>query len=91
MIVIRRIRMLANGRGHEHIAAVEYEQDGQLKTCTVAQVVSYLETGGKAKVIVGSNSVDVLVVNATPKHIRTAADGKWTDNLLALPRFSQAA
>jgi hypothetical protein len=87
MIVIKRIRMVQNGRGHEHIAEVEYEQNGQTKTCTVAQVVTFLEEGGKAKVIVGRDSVDVFVVKTQPKHIRTAADGKWTDNLLALPHF----
>lgn len=87
MIVIKRIRMVPNGRGHEHIAKVRYEQNGQAKTCTVAQVVTFLEKNGKAKVIVGRDAVDVLVVKMNPKHIRTAADGKWTDNLLALPRF----
>lgn len=37
--------------------------------------------------IEGGNTVRVGVVNATPKYIRTYADGTWTDNLLALPRF----
>ena len=87
MIVIKRIRMMPSGRGHEHIAEVEYEQNGQTKTCTVAQVVTFLEQRGTAKVIVGRDDVDVLVVKTEPKHIRTAADGKWTDNLLALARF----
>lgn len=87
MIVIKRIRMAPDGRGHEHIAKVEYEQNGQTKTCTVAQVVTFLEERGKAQVVVGWDAVDVLVVKTNPKHIRTAADGKWTDNLLALPRF----
>jgi hypothetical protein len=34
------------------------------------------------------NRADVLVVTPTygAKYLRTYADGRWTDNLLALPR-----
>jgi len=43
---------------------------------------------GVAKVTDGKNTVDVgVVANATPKYILTHADGKWTDNLLALPSY----
>jgi len=87
MIFVKRIRMALLGHAHEHITEVEYEQDGQTKTCTIAQVVTYLEEGGRAQVRVGRDAADVQVVNASPKHIRTVADGKWADNLLALPRF----
>ena len=31
--------------------------------------------------------MSVGVVDANPPYIRTHADGVWTDNLLALPRF----
>jgi hypothetical protein len=30
---------------------------------------------------------DVFVRDADPKYVQTGADGKWTNNLLALPRF----
>lgn len=42
---------------------------------------------GIVKVKDGSSDVDVGVVEASPPYIRTYADGKWTNNLLALPRF----
>ena len=41
---------------------------------------------GKAIVSDGTNTVQVFVVNATPKYIRPYANGKPTDNLLYLPR-----
>ena len=50
-------------------------------------MVDWIEKGGVAKVTDGRNTVDVGVVNATPKYIRTHADGKPTDNLLYLPRY----
>jgi uncharacterized protein DUF3892 len=39
-------------------------------------------------VLAAGNRVDVGVVTPTDgsKYLRTYADGKWTDNLLALPR-----
>jgi hypothetical protein len=35
----------------------------------------------------GKNTVAVLVVDSSPPYLRTYADGKWTDNLLALPKY----
>jgi hypothetical protein len=35
----------------------------------------------------GIRDVQVLVVNANPPYLRTHADGQWSNNLLALPRF----
>jgi hypothetical protein len=35
----------------------------------------------------GRRWVRVHVVNAHPPYLQTYADGVWTDNLLALPRF----
>jgi exosome complex RNA-binding protein Rrp42 (RNase PH superfamily) len=42
---------------------------------------------GDARVTDGVNTVKVGVVDASPPYIRTHADGKWTDNLLALPTY----
>jgi hypothetical protein len=44
---------------------------------------------GDAYVSDGTRSVTVGVVRPEnrPPYIRTYADGVWTDNLLALPRF----
>jgi hypothetical protein len=50
--------------------------------------VSWIETKkGVAKVHADGRTVDVGVVSSNPKHIRTFANGRWTDNLLVLPRF----
>jgi hypothetical protein len=42
---------------------------------------------GDARAADGVDAVKVGVVNADPPYIRTHADGKWTDNLLALPTY----
>jgi hypothetical protein len=42
---------------------------------------------GDARVRDSKGDVRVGVVDGTPPYIRTYADGRWTDNLLALPRY----
>jgi Protein of unknown function (DUF3892) len=42
---------------------------------------------GRAVVGEGKDRVEVGVVEASPKYIRTYAYGKWTNNLLALPTY----
>jgi hypothetical protein len=88
MVKVTAVHM-EDGTGHEHIASVRWVEDGTSKTgeSTRAGMVTYIEGGGKAYVTDGQNTAWVGVVNATPKYIRTHADGKWTDNLLALPRY----
>ena len=52
------------------------------------EMVDWIDNkAGVAKV--QSNTGDVMVgtVDGTPKYLRTYANGKWTDNLLALPRY----
>lgn len=80
---------MSGGTQHEHIASVKWVKPADKTTgeTTREEMVTWIEGGGKAFVSDGSNTVSVLVVNATPKYIRTYADGKWTDNLLALPRY----
>lgn len=82
---------LVGGTAHEHIAEVGWENRStkETGTSTRQQVVVWLEgdNANQARVADGQSFVAVGVVNATPKYIRTHADGKWTDNLLALPRY----
>ena len=83
-------RHMVGGSGHEHIAEVEWENrsSGETGKTSRAGMVKYIEEdNGDARVANGSSYVQVGVVNATPKYIRTHADGKWTDNLLALPTY----
>jgi len=88
MVQVIQVHMVG-GEHHEHIADVRWKntQKGTTGESTRADMVKYIEGGGQAFVTDGVNSVWVGVVNATPKYIRTHADGKWTDNLLALPRY----
>lgn len=81
---------MTGGEGHEHIASVRWIDPADSKTgeSSRAQMVEFLETRtGRAVVGEGVQQVEVGVVDASPKHIRTYADKKWTNNLLALPRY----
>jgi hypothetical protein len=86
MTQITQVHMVG-GYQHDHIASVRWKTGGSSGESTRAQMVEFIEGGGKAYVTDGANTAYVGVVKATPKFIRTYADGKWTDNLLALPRF----
>jgi hypothetical protein len=50
-------------------------------------MVDWIDQGGEAWVTDGRRSVRIRVVRAHPPYIRTYADGVWSDNLLALPRY----
>ena len=82
---------LSGGDKHEHIVHLWWTDraDGKVGDNSRASIVAWIETGGKAYTDDGrGNRADVAVV--TPergeKYLRTHADGKWSDNLLALPR-----
>jgi hypothetical protein len=88
MIQITHVR-LTYGQQHEYIAAVRWTHPStrEVGEATRAAMVDYINGGSKAYVTDGRNTAYVGVVDAVPPYIRTYADGKWTDNLLALPRF----
>jgi hypothetical protein len=89
MVRITTVHM-AGGEKHEHIESVKWIDPADSKTgsSTRAQMVEYIEAKkGRAVVGEGMQRVGVGVVDATPKYIRTYADGNWTNNLLALPRY----
>lgn len=82
---------LSGGTTHQHITRLWWTNPSTSKTDdnSRAELAAWIEKGGKAYVEDRyGNRVDVGVV--TPpvgeKYLRTHADGKWTDNLLALPR-----
>lgn len=83
---------LSGGQGHEHIVRLWWTNPANGKTGdnTRARLVAWIEDeSGKAYVEdARGNRADVGVVTprSGPKYLRTHADGKWTDNLLALPR-----
>ncbi|MGD0742094.1 MAG: DUF3892 domain-containing protein [Acidimicrobiales bacterium] len=81
---------LVGGTRHEHIASVRWVNPSSQETgsSTRETMVDWIENkGGAAFVTDGQNTVSVAVVDAHPKYLRTYADGVWTDNLLALPRY----
>jgi hypothetical protein len=83
---------LVDGHGHEHITHLWWTNPGSgaAGDNTRAAIVWWIDNEqGKAYVEDGQgNRADVLVVTPryADKYLRTYADGKWTDNLLALPR-----
>lgn len=89
MVEITAVHM-SGGTKHEHIAEVKWKNPETSETgkSTRETMVDWIENkSGKAYVTDGKNKAWVGVVNATPKYIRTHADGKWSDNLLSLPRY----
>lgn len=81
---------IEGGNGHEHISQVRWvdlDNNNKPGTSTVAEMVQWIEEGGKSIVRDEQRAVYVGVVDADPKYIRTHADGVWTNNLLALPHF----
>ncbi|EYF00508.1 Hypothetical protein CAP_0542 [Chondromyces apiculatus DSM 436] len=79
---------MSGGTGHEHIAAVQWINPATNATgsSTVKAMIDWItKEKGIAKVTDGKNTVEVRVVNNA--YLRTYADGKWSNNLLSLPRY----
>lgn len=86
------IRMTHNGYHHEHISEIQWVQDGSSDKAvsTREKMVEWIEGGGKAYVKDAKGDIAYLGVRVSSlgnKYVQTYADGIWTDNLLALPRF----
>lgn len=91
-IRITHIRLSDGIRDHEHITDVRWtsrEDHGQGVSSSAAVVKWIDKEGGRA--FVGSNGTEQRVTTVHPAfgtaHLRTCADGSWTDNLLALDEF----
>jgi len=79
---------------HLHISHLWYRGDdgrGAEQVCTRALMVEYVEKNGENSVWCPDRNPTLngawLYVNhnAVVKWVQTMADGRWTDNLLALP------
>ncbi|WP_027863060.1 DUF3892 domain-containing protein [Marmoricola sp. URHB0036] len=79
----------SNASDHEHIGAVQWLESGkqQIGYSNTDQMVTFINQGGDVRVADQQGEVHVGVVNASPPYLRTHADGRWTDNLLSLPRY----
>jgi hypothetical protein len=90
MVYITEVQM-SGGESHQHIAAVRWRNPETTASGenTRAEMVDWIENkNGVARVIDDAgDEVAVAVVEASPPYIRTYADGVYTDNLLALPRY----
>jgi len=86
MVFITAVHM-AGGVKHEHIADVKWKDpaDGKTGESTRQAVVEFINGGGQANVTGGLNTAPVHVYEI--HYLRTRPDGKWSDNLLALPRY----
>ena len=90
MIQVTAVQM-AGGTRHEHIAEVRWRNPDTNNTGATSRqgMVDWLRADNENQAFVsdGSHRIRVHVVNASPPYIQTYADGVWTDNLLALPRY----
>ena len=89
MVYVEMVHM-AGGNGHEHIAEVRWRNrvSGETGAASRATMVDFIDNKhGEARVADRQGDVAIGVVRATPPYIRTHADGRWSDNLLALPRY----
>jgi len=90
VIYIFAVHMIGGAR-HEHIAKVRWKNadDGSSGESTRAEMVDFIgRKGGSAYVCAGNAHVaKVGIVDGNQSYLRTHADGVWSDNLLALPRY----
>jgi uncharacterized protein DUF3892 len=79
----------SSAQRHEHITRVWWLDSGNStsKQMSTAQAVEWIRDGNRLFVAGVDAAAEVRVVDTTPPYLRTVADGKWSDNLLALPRF----
>jgi hypothetical protein len=83
--------MASSGNGHEHISHLWWENNvGQSGVSTRAEMVQFIETNGNNSVWCpdrdgGTGQWVHVNSNGRTKYVQTVADGRWSDNLLALP------
>lgn len=95
MIQITAIRLQGSPdhADHEHISSVQWRnlQTGATGESTRPAVVSWLDESNANQAVVANGAswvyVGVVRPGNRPAYLRTHADGKWSDNLLALPRL----
>ncbi len=89
MVYITHVRLSASGSRAEHITDVKWKDTSShtSDSMTTSRAVTWLKQGNHAYVSDGVKQVEVGVVEGNPPYLRTHADGRYTDNLLALPRF----
>lgn len=81
--------MSTGGYSVEHITDVKYTNTNGSHQATVPQVVSWLKSGFKFRVV--RDGFEIAVTYSTSasgrEYIKTKPDSTTKDNLLSLPRF----
>ena len=88
-------RHMVGGRAHEHIAEVEWQDvtTGRIDNSSREIIVRWLDENPKVNIAIvkdpqGDTSwVGTIHPSGGPAYLRTHADGKWNDNLLALDTY----
>ena len=90
MIYITAVHMSpSSANDHQHIASLKWFEPGKTTTSVASRedIIDWINGRGEARVQDGKGYVLVGVVDASPPYLRTYADGRYTNNLLSLPRF----
>lgn len=91
MVYIFAVHMTPGGSGHEHIAKVKWKNpdNGKQGESTCSVMVNYITNQNGDVYVCGGHAhiARVGVVSGNPPYLRTYADGAWSDNLLALPKY----
>lgn len=91
MVYIYEVHMTAGGTTHRHIAKVKWKNpdSGKSGESTQEAMVDWISKKKGSAYVCGdaAHIARVGIVKAESPYIRTYADGAWSDNLLALPRY----
>ncbi len=88
MVYITAVRMCW-GEGIQHIQRVRWQQPSVKKSGEASRldVIRFIRDGGQVAVCEAGREVEVVVVEYHTPFLHTAAAGRYTKHLLALPRF----
>lgn len=90
MVYVTAVQMSGGVSAMNTVASIRWRNpsDNGTGESTRTALVDWLENNSGIAMVRGQGGdVRVGVVNAKPKHLRTHANGQWTDNLLSPPRF----
>lgn len=91
MVYIYMVKLASGGSKHSHITAVKWKNpdSGKSGESTRQTMVDWISKKNGSAYVCGDHAhiAKVGVVKGDPPYIRTYADGAWSDNLLALPRY----
>jgi hypothetical protein len=78
-----------NAGQHQHITDIRWVDSSRSTSNTMSRqrAVAWVRQGNTLVVAGTDGPVEVQVVDADPPYLRTVANGSFTDNLLALPKY----